>query len=76
MRSSQLKRWQTDAMLKALRPALDYLTRLKNRMEKKFPPNDELFLIVSRAQAVMQQLCMEIHYISCKRKAGRDSRNS
>src|SRR5687767_7256655 len=71
MKSDDLKRWQTDALSRELRPTLDYLSRLRDRMEKQFPPHDRLFQIVCRAQAVMQELCMEIHYIACADKVGR-----
>ena len=44
-------------------------------MEKRgFSPDDRLLQLVTQAQAVMQDLSMELHYVSCKRGVGRKAR--
>jgi hypothetical protein len=74
MDSSKLKTWQARRMHDALSPALGYLSRLRSRMETVgFPPDDKLFG-VSEAQSIMQQLVMELHYLSCKRGVGQPER--
>jgi hypothetical protein len=72
MKGDNLTRGQADALKERLGPTLDYLGRLQVRMEKRgFPSDDRLYQIVCKAQAVMQELVMEIHYISCADKVGR-----
>jgi len=66
MKSNDLKHWQASRVNDSLRPTLAYLGRLKRRMEKRgFPPEDRLFQLVTQAHAAMQDLSMELHYLSC-----------
>jgi hypothetical protein len=34
-------------------------------MEVGFPPNDKLYLLGSKAYDAMQQMSVEVHYLSC-----------
>jgi len=72
MRGSDLKRWQTDKMSAQLRPTLAYLSKLQARMEKRgFTADDKLYQLVCKAQGGMQELLMELHYLSCESGVGR-----
>ena len=65
MNSSELQTWQARKIRDVLRPALGYLSRLKRRMEVTgFPPDDELYVLTVKAQQLMQELLMELHYLS------------
>lgn len=56
----------------ALRPKLQYLGRLKARMEDLgFVPSDPLFILVKNAHDSLHALCVELHYMSCKGGVGR-----
>ncbi len=47
-------------------PKVNYLVRLRKRMvEVGFPPNDKLYLLMCKAYNAMQQLSVEVHYLSC-----------
>ena len=57
-----------------LLPALAYLDRLQDRMEKRgFTADDKLYQLVCKAQRIMQELVMELHYLSCLGGVGRKS---
>ena len=72
MNSRSLKRWQTSKIQEPLSPALGYLTRLKRRMELTgFPPDDTLYVAAVQAQRAMQDLLVELHYLSCENGVGR-----
>src|SRR5262249_7692802 len=72
MDSTQLQPWQARRIRDALRPALGYLSRLQRRMELTgFPPGDPLYLATVRAQRAMQDLLVELHYLSCQSGVGR-----
>jgi hypothetical protein len=65
-----------ERMRNVLIPHLRYLYRLQTRMEKTgFPPSDELYEVTRRAYDATQQLCMKLHYLSCKSGVGRAPRN-
>ena len=66
-----LKTWQAERISKALYPGANYLARLRNRMEKLFPPDDPLFLKVVAAHDAVCALSIEMHYQSCKTGVGR-----
>jgi len=76
MKGSDLKRWQTDKMSAQLRPTLAYLCRLQARMEKRgFTADDNLYRLVCTAQGIMQELVMDLHYLSCDGGVGKRSQN-
>ena len=57
---------QAKTINKALFPSLNYLVRLKERMEKVgFPQDDKLFLMVCKAYDAVLRLHVETHYLSC-----------
>jgi hypothetical protein len=70
--SNGLKRWQAKRIGAALHPALGYLSRLQRRMEQRgFPPQDQLYQLVTRAFEALHHLCIELHYRSCDGGVGR-----
>ena len=72
MDSSNLQPWQARKMIAALQRATGYLSRLKRRMEVTgFPPDDPLLLATVKAHRAMQDLLMELHYLSCESGVGR-----
>jgi hypothetical protein len=60
--------------------SLNFLTRLRERMERRgFEPDDELFLLVSDAQDAVFHLRMNLHYLGCRSGVGvalRESQNA
>ena len=60
--TNTIKAWQAERIAKALYPGANYLARLRNRMEKLFPPEDPLFLKVVAAQEAVRALSIEMHY--------------
>jgi hypothetical protein len=51
--------------------SLNFLTRLKERMERRgFIPDDPLFLLVADAQDAVFHLRMNLHYLSCRSGVG------
>lgn len=54
-------------------PALGYLTKLRRRMEQ-LRMQDKLYNDVVRAQQSMQDLCVELHYLSCSTGVARKPR--
>jgi hypothetical protein len=74
MDSSKLTTEQAARLSKSLYPHLNYLCRMRRRMELiGFPPGDPLFLLVSRAYDSLQQLSVEVHYMSCGSGVGKPS---
>jgi hypothetical protein len=72
MDSSNLATWQAKALHAALRPALGFLHRLRERMEKRgFPLNDKLLRLTATAYDALHSLFVELHYMSCKSGVGR-----
>lgn len=66
MTSDDLTKSQAKAIVKALFPGVNYLVRLKERMEKSgFPGNDKLYQLVCTACEASNRLSNEVHYISC-----------
>jgi hypothetical protein len=66
MDETSTKRWQAKKIHAALHPSLDYLLRLRERMEKKrFPPEDPYYHDVCRAYDSMQTLVNQTHYLTC-----------
>jgi hypothetical protein len=76
MDSQQLTTRQAETMRNALIPHVRYLYRMQTRMEKTgFPASDELFQATRRAYDAAQELCMKLHYLSCKSGVGTQTRN-
>jgi hypothetical protein len=76
MNRDALQTWQAKQLLDTLYPSLNFLFRLRRRMEKVgFPPNDPLFLHVCNAYDSMFKLRVELHYLSCKSGVGRPERD-
>jgi len=69
--SNTIKTWQAEPIAKALYPGANYLARLRNWMEKLFPPDDPLFLKVVAAYDAIHVLRMEMQYKSFKSGVGR-----
>jgi hypothetical protein len=71
---AKVERWQAEKIKKAIRPTLRYLTLMREQMERKgFAPADKLFQLVCQARDAMQDLSVELHYLSCqggRREAG------
>ena len=66
MDRTDVKKDQAKTINKALFPSLNYLFRLKERMQKVgFPPSDKLFLMVCKAYDAVRALHGETHYLSC-----------
>jgi len=75
MNSETLKRWQAKKLSEGLYPGLNYLARLRGRMDKAgFPPSDKLYQLVQKAYDAMHALSVETHYLSCN-GVGRPPRN-
>ena len=57
---------QAKALSKALYPHVNYLSRLRKRMEVVgFLPNDKLYLLVRKAHDALDELSIAVHYLSC-----------
>ena len=66
MDRSAVKKDQAKTINKALFPSLNYLFRLKERMEKVgFPHDDKLYLMACKAYDAVRALHGEMHYLSC-----------
>ena len=75
MNSRTLRPWQARKIREALQTSLGYLTRLQRRMELTgFPPDDRLYVATVKAQHAMQDLLVELHYLSCEGGVGREGR--
>ena len=71
MDSKRLKPWQARKIRERLQPALGYLTTLKRRMEQTaFLPTDPLYLATVTAHRALQDLLMDLHYLSCESGVG------
>lgn len=61
-----IKKSQAAVISKALFPGMNYLYRLRERMQKVgFPHEDKLYLLVCKAYEAMHHLSVEVHYLSC-----------
>jgi hypothetical protein len=68
----KLKPWQARRINDALFPFLNYLDRLKCRMERTgFLPDDPLFRLVVAAYNAVQALRVELHCQGCDGGVGR-----
>jgi hypothetical protein len=72
MTSDDLSPEQCDALSKQIGLMLSYLGRLSKRMEKaRFPHDDPLRVLVSRAEDAVHRLRIDVHYrsVEARRKA-------
>jgi hypothetical protein len=75
MDSTKLKPWQAKLMYTTLQPALGYLCRLRERMERRgFPANDKLFKLTVAAYNAIHSLYIELHYMACASGVGRETK--
>jgi hypothetical protein len=65
MKSTDLTREQVDAILAKVLPALNYLSRLSDRMDATGMATDPLAVDVQNAHRAMQALRMSLHYLNC-----------
>jgi hypothetical protein len=66
MDSRNLTKKQAEELAAKIQPMAGYLHRLRSRMiERGFPPDDPLLLIVTKAYDATDQLFMELHYRWC-----------
>ena len=63
MRSDDLTKAQCRALRNKIGQQLGYLDRLKRRMVNKgFPPDDSLLVLVRQAENAMHELSVEVYY--------------
>ena len=75
MDSRKLTADQADRMVAGLAPGRRYISKLKARMEqRKFPADDKLYVLTLEAQRALQDLFVELHYLSCQSGVGREAR--
>lgn len=75
MHSNELRRDQAAALARGLHRGLNYLARLRARMERKgFPPGDPLFQLVDNAHDAVFKLSVRVHYLSCGSGVGQPPR--
>jgi hypothetical protein len=60
-----LERWQVKKIQDKVGPMLNYLGRLKTRMEKTGRQNGKLYVVVSKAHDAVHALSVDLHYLSC-----------
>jgi hypothetical protein len=66
MDRSTVKKSQAKVVSEALFPGMNYLFRLRERMQKAgFPHDDKLYKMVESAYDAMHRLSVEVHYLSC-----------
>ena len=66
MNSTTIQKWQAAKIHASLFPGLNYLLRLRTRMEKVgFPHYDDLYLHVCAAYEAANRLSNKAHYLSC-----------
>ncbi len=67
MSSDDITREQGKQLAEAIGKSLNYLTRLRRRMEKLgFLPGDDYFKAVDKAQDAMQTLYLKTHFLKCE----------
>ena len=66
MRESDLTPEQANILRERVRGMLAYFHKLRRRMEqRRFPPNDPLWLQVDAAYQALFTLHVSLHYLSC-----------
>jgi hypothetical protein len=72
MDSDDLTPEQAGTLYRGLVGGMNYLLRLRTRMEKAgFRPDDPVYEMVYKAYDAMHRLSVELHYRSCKSGVGR-----
>ena len=72
MTSDDLTKQQAEAINDKVRPMLNYLYRLRDRMEQRgFPQDDVLMAAVCRAYDAMHTLNVHSHNLTCRQEIGR-----
>jgi hypothetical protein len=75
MDSTSIKPRQATLMYGAVKPAVTYLYRLRERMERRgFPPNDKLLKLTDAAYKAVHALAVELHYMGCESGVGRPTK--
>ena len=66
MNSTTIEKWQAAKIHAALFPGVNYLLRLRERMEKVgFPHDDDFYQHVCAAYEAANRLRNKVHYLSC-----------
>jgi hypothetical protein len=60
-----LERWQIERIKEKVGPMLNYLGRLRTRMEKTGRHNGKLYKLVAQAYNAVHSLNVDLHYLSC-----------
>ncbi len=77
MNADDLTPEQAGILSRGLFRGLNFLVRLKTRMEKSgFPPNDPLYQLVAKAYDATHRLSVDLHYRSCRSGVNRQSKNT
>jgi hypothetical protein len=64
--TGKCEKWQAAKIAKALYPSVNYLVRLRRRMEQVgFPLDDDLFRHVCAAYDAVNRLRLKAHNLSC-----------
>jgi hypothetical protein len=71
-RSRELTPAQAEALHNQLRPMVQYLNKLLQRMENelRFPPSDPLLGMTKAAYHALRDLLSKTHYLSCRSGGG------
>ena len=74
MNSNDLTTEQAGILSRGIFRGLNYLFRVKTRMEKAgFTPSDPLYQLVCKAYDATHRLSVDLHYRSCASGVGRES---
>jgi hypothetical protein len=66
MTRDDITKGQAKQIAAALFPPVNYVARLRRRMEQRgFPHADPLYLSVCAAHEAMNRLRLEVHYLAC-----------
>lgn len=66
MDSRQLTVEQVRMISAVIARQLRYLTRLRERMDRRqFPPSDTIYQLVSQSMNMLQRLHVALHYLAC-----------
>jgi hypothetical protein len=64
--AGKIKRSQAKELHRRLGPSLNYLYRLRERLQKvNYLPGDRLYVLADKAYQAVHALCVEVHYLSC-----------